>query len=52
VKVRKTAREWSLVIPHSDKPYFLITVEGSDDESAAALLDHSAGLVAIWRDET
>jgi mannose-1-phosphate guanylyltransferase/phosphomannomutase len=52
VKVWKTDREWALVIPHSDKPYFVITVEGSDDESAAALLDHYAGLVAIWRDET
>jgi mannose-1-phosphate guanylyltransferase/phosphomannomutase len=51
VKVWKNEREWALIIPHSDKPYFVITVEGADDESAAALLDHYAGLVAIWRDE-
>jgi hypothetical protein len=51
VKVWKGEHEWALVIPHSDKPYFVITVEGPDAESAAALLDHYAGLVAIWRDE-
>jgi mannose-1-phosphate guanylyltransferase/phosphomannomutase len=52
VKVWKNEREWALVIPHSDKPYFVITVEGKDAESASALLDHYAGLVAIWRDES
>ncbi len=52
VKVWVNEREWALIIPHSDKPYFVITVEGKDDESAAALLDHYAGLVAIWRDES
>jgi mannose-1-phosphate guanylyltransferase / phosphomannomutase len=52
VKVWVNEREWALIIPHSDKPYFVITVEGKDDESASALLDHYAGLVAIWRDES
>jgi mannose-1-phosphate guanylyltransferase/phosphomannomutase len=52
VKVWVNETEWALVIPHSDKPYFVITVEGRDDESASALLDHYAGLVAIWRDES
>ena len=51
VKVWKSEREWALIIPHSDKPYFVITVEGIDDESADALLDHYSGLVAMWRDE-
>jgi mannose-1-phosphate guanylyltransferase/phosphomannomutase len=51
VKVWKSDREWALIIPHSDKPYFVITVEGRDDESADALLDHYSGLVAMWRDE-
>jgi mannose-1-phosphate guanylyltransferase/phosphomannomutase len=51
VKVWKSDREWALIIPHSDKPYFVITVEGRDDEGADALLDHYSGLVAMWRDE-
>jgi mannose-1-phosphate guanylyltransferase/phosphomannomutase len=51
VKVWKSERDWALIIPHSDKPYFVITVEGKDEESTEALLDHYAGLVAMWRDE-
>jgi mannose-1-phosphate guanylyltransferase/phosphomannomutase len=52
VKVWVNEQEWALIIPHSDKPYFVITVEGRDEESSSALLDHYAGLVAIWRDES
>jgi len=51
VKVWKSEREWALIIPHSDKPYFVITVEGADQDSTDALLDHYSGLVAMWRDE-
>lgn len=51
VKVWQNEAEWALVIPHSDKPNFVVTVEGRDAESADALLDHYAGLVAVWRDE-
>ena len=51
VKVWKSEREWALIIPHSDKPYFVITVEGTDADGADALLDRYSGLVAMWRDE-
>ena len=52
VKVWKGPNEWALIIPHSDKPYFVVTVEGRDAESTEALLDHYSGLVAMWRDES
>jgi mannose-1-phosphate guanylyltransferase / phosphomannomutase len=52
VKVWKNGGdEWALVIPHSDKPYFVVTVEGRDPGGADALLDRYSGLVAMWRDE-
>jgi phosphomannomutase len=51
VKVWKNPYEWALVIPHSAKPYFVVTVEGRDAETAEALLDSYSGLVAMWRDE-
>ncbi|HSJ08963.1 MAG TPA: sugar phosphate nucleotidyltransferase [Longimicrobiales bacterium] len=51
VKIWKGPREWAMIIPHSDKPYFVVTVEGADDEGAEALLDRYSGLVAMWRDE-
>jgi mannose-1-phosphate guanylyltransferase/phosphomannomutase len=51
VKVWKDERDWVLVIPHSDKPYFVITAEGRTEESAQALLDEYFGLVERWRDE-
>jgi mannose-1-phosphate guanylyltransferase / phosphomannomutase len=51
VKIWKNERDWALVIPHSDKPYFVVTVEASDSEGAEALLDRYSGLVAMWRDE-
>src|SRR5690606_34830431 len=52
VKIWKSEREWAMVIPHSDKPYFVVTVEGADPEGADALLDRYSGFVAMWRDET
>jgi mannose-1-phosphate guanylyltransferase/phosphomannomutase len=51
VKIWKNEREWALIIPHSDKPYFVVSVEGADAEGANALLDRYSGLVAMWRDE-
>jgi mannose-1-phosphate guanylyltransferase / phosphomannomutase len=51
VKIWKDGGEWAMIIPHSDKPYFVVTVEGQDGPGAEALLDRYSGLVAIWRDE-
>jgi mannose-1-phosphate guanylyltransferase / phosphomannomutase len=51
VKIWKGERDWALVIPHSDKPYFVVTVEAADEDGAEALLDRYSGLVAMWRDE-
>ena len=51
VKVWKTNDEWVLIIPHSHRPYFVLTVEGSNPESAEALLGHYGRLVEKWRDE-
>jgi mannose-1-phosphate guanylyltransferase/phosphomannomutase len=52
VKIWKGEREWAMVIPHSDKPYFVVTVEAPDSDGADALLDRYSGYVAMWRDET
>jgi mannose-1-phosphate guanylyltransferase / phosphomannomutase len=52
VKIWKGDREWALIIPHSDKPYFVVTVEAADNDGAEALLDRYSGLVAMWRDES
>ncbi len=51
VKVWKGEREWALVIPHSHKPYFVVTVEGSSAEQADQLLAQYCSLVEKWRDE-
>jgi len=51
VKIWKNEREWALVIPHSDKPYFVVSVEGAEADAAEAMLDRYSGLVAMWRDE-
>jgi phosphomannomutase len=51
VKIWKSEREWAMVIPHSDKPYFVVTVEAQDGDGAEALLDRYSGMVAMWRDE-
>jgi mannose-1-phosphate guanylyltransferase / phosphomannomutase len=52
VKIWKGEGEWALIIPHSDKPYFVVTVESAEREGAEALLDRYSGLVAMWRDES
>ena len=51
VKVWKDQREWVLVIPHSDKPYFVVTAEGRTDARARQLLDEYLQLVERWRDD-
>ena len=51
VKVWKSEHEWVLVIPHSDKPYFVVTVESGDHESAQRLLKQYVQFVEGWRDE-
>jgi mannose-1-phosphate guanylyltransferase/phosphomannomutase len=51
VKVWKNDREWVLIIPHSDKPYFVVTAESADHNSARQLLQSYARSVERWRDE-
>jgi mannose-1-phosphate guanylyltransferase/phosphomannomutase len=51
VKIWKADNEWALVIPHSHRPYFVVTVEGSDADGANALIEQYSRLVEKWRDE-
>ncbi|MGH7461844.1 MAG: hypothetical protein ACREMA_12575, partial [Longimicrobiales bacterium] len=51
VKVWNDEREWVLVIPHSDKPYFVVTVESGDPTRVDTLVQQYARLVERWRDE-
>jgi mannose-1-phosphate guanylyltransferase/phosphomannomutase len=51
VKVWKGERAWVLVIPHSDKPYFVVTVESDDRDQAQQLLRQYVQFVEGWRDE-
>jgi mannose-1-phosphate guanylyltransferase/phosphomannomutase len=51
VKVWKNDHEWVLVIPHSHKPYFVVTVEGTSPASADDLLARYTSHVETWRDE-
>jgi mannose-1-phosphate guanylyltransferase/phosphomannomutase len=51
VKVWKNEREWVLIIPHSDKPYFVVTAEGRTEERARALMEEYLHAVERWRDE-
>lgn len=50
VKVWKNSSEWVLIIPHSHKPYFVITAEGKDDARAAALVSDYVRRLEVWRD--
>jgi phosphomannomutase len=47
----KGDQEWVLVIPHSDKPYFVVTVESQDPARAKTLLNTYVQMVEQWRDE-
>ncbi len=51
VKVWLAEDEWVLIIPHSHKPYFVITAEAADEERAVALLETYTDKVERWRDE-
>ncbi|MGQ0815101.1 MAG: sugar phosphate nucleotidyltransferase [Gemmatimonadota bacterium] len=51
VKVWQGERDWALVIPHSHKPYFVVTVEGDSAGRADQLVTHYSNLVERWRDE-
>ena len=51
VKMWKGDQEWVLVIPHSDKPYFVVTVESRDPARAKTLLKTYVQMVEQWRDE-
>jgi mannose-1-phosphate guanylyltransferase/phosphomannomutase len=51
VKVWKNDQEWVLIIPHSDKPYFVVTAESGNHQSARELLQTYVSAVERWRDE-
>ncbi|MCI0432611.1 MAG: NTP transferase domain-containing protein [Gemmatimonadetes bacterium] len=51
VKVWKNETEWALIIPHSHRPYFVVTVEGSTLDAARTHLDEWSAHVEKWRDE-
>lgn len=51
VKVWLGEREWVLIIPHSSRPYFVITAEAGAPERADQLIDQYAREVERWRDE-
>jgi phosphomannomutase len=50
VKVWETEDEWALIIPHSHKPSFVVTVEGRDAVSAQGLMERWSQRVEAWRD--
>jgi mannose-1-phosphate guanylyltransferase/phosphomannomutase len=50
VKIWKSEREWVLVIPHSHKPYFVVTAEAPDEQATRTLLRQYARHVETWRD--
>ena len=52
VKVWKNEKEWVLIIPHSDKPYFVVTVESPDRQQAERMLQQYCAMVERWRDES
>ncbi|HEU5209738.1 MAG TPA: sugar phosphate nucleotidyltransferase [Longimicrobiales bacterium] len=51
VKIWRDEQTWALVIPHSDKPYFVVTAEAPDEEGASALVDEYTRNVERWRDD-
>lgn len=51
VKVWKGDRDWALIIPHSHKPYFVVTVEGDSAAAAERMVTHYSKLVEKWRDD-
>ncbi len=51
VKIVKAPNEWSLIIPHSHRPYFVVTVEAPDAALAEAAVEQYSTMVERWRDE-
>ncbi len=51
VKVWTADDDWALLIPHSHRPYFVVTVEGPGEAAAAARLDEWTRRLERWRDE-
>ncbi len=51
VKLWKTDDEWVLIIPHSDRPYFVVTAESPVESRADELIAEYTKLVERWRDE-
>jgi phosphomannomutase len=51
VKLWKSDDEWVLIIPHSDRPYFVITAESPIELRADQLIAEYSQLVERWRDE-
>lgn len=51
VKVWRGPHEWVLVIPHSDRPTFVVTAQAETPERTEALLAEYGRLVERWRDE-
>jgi len=52
VKIQNADNEWALIIPHSHRPYFVVTVEAPDAAQSQELLDHYCRRVEGWRDES
>jgi mannose-1-phosphate guanylyltransferase/phosphomannomutase len=51
VKIWKADNEWALIIPHSHRPYFVVTVEAPDNGGVQSLTEHYSRMVERWRDE-
>jgi mannose-1-phosphate guanylyltransferase/phosphomannomutase len=51
VKVQRAGNEWALIIPHSHRPYFVVTVEAPDGNGAKMVLGEYCNKVEAWRDE-
>jgi phosphomannomutase len=51
VKIQRADNEWALIIPHSHRPYFVVTVEAPDTNGAQKMLGEYSDKVEAWRDE-
>jgi mannose-1-phosphate guanylyltransferase/phosphomannomutase len=51
VKLWKSDREWVLIIPHSDRPRFVVTAEAESEARVNELIAQYTQLVEEWRDD-
>jgi phosphomannomutase len=51
VKLWKSDEEWVLIIPHSDRAYFVVTAEARTEARTDELIAEYSRLVERWRDE-